>query len=149
MPMQSRLFLFSANDEHSLRNLSSLYATHFGSLANITTEVYADKLAYTLSSRRSLLPWREAVVASSIADLAEKLASTYIAPVRANKPPRLGFVFSGQGSGWTRMGIELMEAFPIFKTSMLNADNHLKSLGSGWSLASKSESKCFKLLGGI
>lgn len=132
-----RLFVLSANDEHSLRKLASSYATHFESSTKLKEAAYIEKLAYTLSSRRSLLPWREAVVASSLPELAEALSSSDITPIRASEPPRLGFVFTGQGAQWAGMGIELMEAYPVFKTSILSAEKHLKSLGSDWSLVGK------------
>ncbi|KAI5864836.1 hypothetical protein GGS23DRAFT_465969 [Durotheca rogersii] len=128
-----RVFVISANDEHTCRLLSKTYASYFGSVANDSL-AYADQLAYTLHSRRSLLPWRGAVVASNLRELSEKLASEELSLSRPGSPSRIGFVFTGQGAQWFGMGRELRHAYPVFKESMEAADRHLKTLGSPWSL---------------
>ncbi|ORY57229.1 uncharacterized protein BCR38DRAFT_461375 [Pseudomassariella vexata] len=129
-----RMFVLSANDEHSLKSLITSYAVHVGSLSQKTTAVYLDQLSYTLASRRSLLPWREAFVASSLSELSEKLCAGDGTLLRSSEPSGLGFVFTGQGAQWCRMGAELMEGYPVFSNTMMAAEKHLRSLGSRWSL---------------
>lgn len=134
-----RLFVLSANDEHSLRSLASSYAAYLGSLSPTDETLYIEQLAYTLQSRRSLLPWREAVVASDLKELSEKLSSEEITPCRNSglDAPRLGFVFTGQGAQWPGMGFELMETYQVYKDTIVAADKHLQSLGAKWSLVGK------------
>ncbi|KAI1077405.1 hypothetical protein F5B20DRAFT_583402 [Whalleya microplaca] len=128
-----RIFAISANDEHTMAALSKVYATHIGERVK-EGPPYAERLAYTLHSRRSILPWRVAVVASSLHELSDKLASDNLSPSRASVQPRVGFVFTGQGAQWHGMGRELMDTYPAFKISIEASDRHLKLLGSSWSL---------------
>ncbi|KAI0126592.1 putative polyketide synthase [Xylariales sp. AK1849] len=129
-----RLFVLSANDEHSLKSLNSAYAAHLNVTAPKDEITYMERLAYTLYSRRSLLPWRQVVIASSLAELSENLSAQATVASRPSTPPRLGFVFNGQGAHWPRMGLELMKTYKAFEASIRNADKHLRSLGAEWSL---------------
>ncbi|KAI1502944.1 hypothetical protein F5X99DRAFT_137710 [Biscogniauxia marginata] len=129
-----RMFVISANDKDTIEKLASSLATHFGSLEQEGTQQYALQLAYTLYSRRSMLPWREAVVASSLHDLSQRLSSVDLTPSRTSKPPKLGFVFTGQGAQWAGMGRELLDTYPVYKKTIEAADEHLRSIGCAWSL---------------
>ena len=93
-------------------------------------------LAYTLSQRRSLLEWKTALPALGVDDLISALERGDVQPTKADKEPRIGFIFTGQGSQWYAMGRELM-TYPVFSSVMQEADRCLKDLGSGWSLLSK------------
>ncbi|KAL4920610.1 hypothetical protein BDW62DRAFT_215871 [Aspergillus aurantiobrunneus] len=48
--------------------------------------------------------------------------------------PRLGFVFTGQGSQWYGMGRELLQTSTLFRDSILAAERHLLRLGARWKL---------------
>ncbi|KFX95549.1 hypothetical protein O988_05747, partial [Pseudogymnoascus sp. VKM F-3808] len=136
-----RIFKISANEEKLALTLARSFAEHLSTIpppTNITdtttTTTYLDNLAYTLHTRRTPLPWTIAVVASSVCELATKLSSPSIKPtLRLGASPKLGFVFTGQGAQWPRMGRELM-AYPVFKDVMSKADTILHSLGARWSL---------------
>ncbi|KAK6530124.1 hypothetical protein TWF694_003493 [Orbilia ellipsospora] len=93
-------------------------------------------LAYTLTQKRTHFPWRISVTASSVIELQDTLANPSIRPVQAilARIPRLGFVFTGQGAQWFAMGRELIPAYPIFRETLEKADQHIKSLGSSWSV---------------
>ena len=78
-------------------------------------------LAHTLQSRRSTLPYRKAIVASTVEDAIKRLEGlladesngdlgTRYADVA--KPTILG-IFTGQGAQWPRMGAELIEQSPF------------------------------------
>ncbi|KAL7620421.1 hypothetical protein AAE478_009416 [Parahypoxylon ruwenzoriense] len=128
------VFVITANDEHTCRSLSKAYSAHFGKLVDKGPS-YLDRLAYTLHSRRSILSWRTAVVASSLRELSQKLAPDDLSPSRSPSQPRIGFVFTGQGAQWFGMGRELMDAYPVFRESIESASRYLKTLGSSWSLS--------------
>ncbi|KAI0474037.1 hypothetical protein GGR56DRAFT_696770 [Xylariaceae sp. FL0804] len=129
-----QVFVLSANDAHTMKKLSKSLASHFtGSEAGRSRD-YVKQLAYTLHERRSLLPFRAAIVASDPQELASKLANEDIAPRRTSQPPKLGFVFTGQGAQYSGMGRELSAAYPVFRETIATADDHLKSLGCTWSL---------------
>jgi acyl transferase domain-containing protein len=52
--------------------------------------------------------------------------------MKANPSPKLGFVFSGQGSQWHAMGRELLHRYPVYRNSVLGASVFLRGLGCPW-----------------
>lgn len=99
---------------------------------------FLDDLAYTIGQRRSRFPWVIATPARSVQSLVEALKNGDLRPHRASDEPRLGFVFTGQGAQWYGMGRELIDAYPVYKATLLEGERHLKSLGAQWSLLGKS-----------
>jgi len=128
-----KLLVFSSADEAGMRRLSQAYSQYFAEPGrNDDTQRLLD-LAFTLNSRRSALPWKSYLVASSISELAE-MEQIVSKPLQASgQKPNLGFVFTGQGAQWYAMGRELM-VYPVFKASLLKAQNHLQKLGCSWLL---------------
>lgn len=55
-------------------------------------------------------------------------------PLRAVNEPRIGFIFTGQGAQWHAMGKELMDAYPVFSSTMKRIDECLADLGATFSL---------------
>ncbi|KAF4622818.1 hypothetical protein G7Y89_g14207 [Cudoniella acicularis] len=49
-------------------------------------------------------------------------------------PPRLGLVFNGQGAQWFAMGRELSASYPVYKQTLEECDQIIRSFGSDWSL---------------
>ena len=97
--------------------------------------VYLERLSYTLAERRSHLPWAGHVVASSLSGLRTALKDTsLVLPARErSQEPRLGFVFTGQGAQWPRMGAELM-GDQAFAESVTAAGRFLQTeMGCTWS----------------
>ena len=104
----------------------------------VDEEAFLDNLAYTLCSRRSLLQWRSFLVANSLSDLVDKIIATRQKAVRApTRPPRLAFVFTGQGAQWFAMGRELSKIYPVFQKRIKEADLFISKLGAEWSLIGK------------
>lgn len=148
-----QLFLLSANSEKALkasaqnvRQWVSSHASSSGSDSQAQKRML-DDLAYTLSARRSLLPWRAGIVASDVEQLSSSLAG--IRPSKSSSAPHMAFVFTGQGSQWAGMGRELMSLAP-FEESILKSESILHGLGAsaqGWSLCEQlcSDEKTSKL----
>ncbi|KAL2821358.1 hypothetical protein BDW59DRAFT_164238 [Aspergillus cavernicola] len=128
------VLMWSANDERGARKAVQDFASNFDQM--VTSEWKLSDLAYTLCQRRSVFSWRIAVPASSLYELKTAVSNYTGRPVQAPAagPPRLGFIFTGQGSQWFAMGRGLRERYPIFSQSLDDADRHLRTLGAPWSL---------------
>ncbi|KAF2231041.1 PKSKA1 [Viridothelium virens] len=117
------LLVFSANDQSSLKNYAKALSSH---LLNPMVSIDLGDLAYTLSERRSRLYYRAfAVTHSSKAQLGEE---SLIMGKQASSPPRIGFVFTGQGAQWSQMGADLIKHFPLAKKTIQALDGVLKAL---------------------
>ncbi|RYP73024.1 hypothetical protein DL771_003892 [Monosporascus sp. 5C6A] len=95
-------------------------------------------LCFTLSKRRTRFPWVSAHAAPYSDDLDQvirALDAPQFKPVRLpSRPPRIGMVFTGQGAQWYAMGRELINAFPIFRSTLFAAEGCLRGFGADWSL---------------
>ncbi|MGW3206160.1 SDR family NAD(P)-dependent oxidoreductase [Streptomyces sp. NPDC001135] len=77
----------------------------------------------TAALRLSGHPWRAAVTVRDREGLRDALdAIATGGGHRAAAPPRLAFVFSGQGSQWSGMGRELLHSEPVFRSALLECD---------------------------
>lgn len=134
---RERIFVVSAKSSTTLGAIAARLAKYV--LALRDDKVLGD-LAYTLSERRSRLPISLAVRATNRNELATRLDPQLLLPHLSahNRPPRLGFVFNGQGGQWYAMGRELMKAHPIFNAGIQRADQSLRDIGSKWSLRGQS-----------
>ncbi|PVH98315.1 ketoacyl-synt-domain-containing protein [Periconia macrospinosa] len=81
-------------------------------------------LSYTLTARRMHHPFRISFAASSIDDVIKNLASSQDQTVKAlsTKPPKLCFLFTGQGSHYPALGKSLFEDSKQFRTDILDFD---------------------------
>lgn len=129
-----RLLVWSAGDRDCVERVVRSYGDHFSKGRPVADqENLLHDLAHTLAMRRSSLLWKSFAVVNSTLDL-QGLSMDLISPVKSLKDPTLAFVFTGQGSNWPQMGRELLR-YPRFGTSMVNADEYLKTLGCHqWSL---------------
>lgn len=133
-----KIVIISAKDEQSTESMGIRLKQHLRNNELEDDKNYFDSLAYTLGQRRSRFPWVAAQSVQSLSGLLEAIESDRMKPVRTKDRPRLGFVFTGQGAQWHAMGRELIEAYPVFKASLLEAEGYLKELGATWSLLGKS-----------
>lgn len=142
-----KVFVVSSNDKDGVdRNVQRLLSYLETKGKSQTDATFLDNLAYTLSTKRSVLPWKSFVTASSLDGLREQLASALSSPIRSSgtSNPRLAFVFTGQGAQWYAMG-QGLDIFPAFKASMEASEHILRDLGCPWSLSeelSRSEEDC-------
>ncbi|VUC24070.1 unnamed protein product [Clonostachys rosea] len=133
------VFVWSTSDAPGIERIGASYQEFISRklLSNCIDSDYLGNLAYTLSSKRSVLPWKVFLVARSGKDFQARLAHLP-KPTRSSLPPRLHFVFTGQGAQWARMGLDLM-IHPTFRQSLEKAGCYLTSIGCSWSLISELE----------
>ena len=133
-----RLYVISAYDQKGVgrqrKSLSRYLKRHADDTASQNRLL--EDLAYTLSEKRSRLPWSSCVAASSLDELQSRLLDEEYQPAR-QRPldnPRLCFVLTGQGAQWAQMGKELHRQYGVFRDSIEAANNYLTSaLNCPWS----------------
>lgn len=133
-----KLLVLSAGSESSLDKLTACYAEYFEDVIAKETysQAFLDDLAYTLGSRRTHLSWRSFFIAASGADLQAVEQNSSAPRQKSETPPCLGFIFTGQGAQWYRMGQELM-VYPVFQKSIHESDTYLRSIGCTWPVFGK------------
>lgn len=129
-----KLFVLSANDKGALEILMKNLGIYLEQRPEIFQNDLMSNVAYTLGQRRSLMQWRVAIPASLSFDLIQALNSGKVPLMRETGPPRIGFVFTGQGAQWNAMGRELYEQYPVFASTLDACDGYLASLGASFSL---------------
>jgi acyl transferase domain-containing protein len=131
---RSKVLIWSASDREGIERLADAYSRHFRklSLPVKAAAEYLENLAYTLSARRNPLPWKSFAVSNSLTTLHD-LDKTILKPVRSLSKLSIGFIFTGQGAQWPKMGYEL-RSYLVFNKSFMEADAYLTSIGCEWSL---------------
>ena len=132
-----KLIILSSADKSGIgriaESLQTWYTAGLGSRTLQDGDSLLNDLAYTLDSHRSRLPWKSFALLESSESL-KSLPAQMMTPARdaAETPPRLGFVFSGQGAQWFAMGRELL-SYTSFKDEIREAGRVLTDLGCPWS----------------
>ncbi|UQC84889.1 beta-ketoacyl synthase domain-containing protein [Colletotrichum lupini] len=129
-----KIYVLSANDKNSVGAVMKNLVVYLEQRPEIFQNDLMDNIAYTLGSRRSMLPWRVAIPATDSFELIETLNSGKVIPGKETEPLRIGFVFTGQGAQWWGMGRELYGQYPIYTAAIDRADECLRKLGAEWSL---------------
>ncbi|OHW96135.1 polyketide synthase protein [Colletotrichum incanum] len=127
-----QLFIVSAKTQSSL---SAALTNVHDWVSKQADDTKMRSLSWTLSRRRSLMPWRLSCVASSRQELLECLSKASKGNLATRVPSRvnINFVFTGQGAQWPQMGRELL-AVEAFKASMERSRDTLRQLGASWDL---------------
>jgi acyl transferase domain-containing protein len=121
--LRTEVLALSARTEPALRALAARYAGHLAEHA----ELRLVDVCHTANTGRAPLPERLAIVASTTAELLEKLtagAAGADAPgmVRGRAGERgrakVAFLFTGQGAQYAGMGRGLYDAQPVFKEAI-------------------------------
>jgi myxalamid-type polyketide synthase MxaE and MxaD len=133
----ARVLALSARSPEALRELARHYREFVaGSSASLRD------ICYTSALRRSHHDHRLALVARSKAQVRECLDAFLAQEARPNmsaggatsgRQRQLVFVFPGQGSQWHKMGRELLEQEPVFRSSLELCDQAMREI-AGWSL---------------
>ncbi|KAM7200700.1 hypothetical protein V8F20_005202 [Naviculisporaceae sp. PSN 640] len=133
-----RLFTLSAASQTSLQELSASIAGWVSQKQDRHSQLR--DIAYTLSERRSLMAWRFWAVASDEQELIDALyeasrSTENISKVSSSEPPpKISFVFTGQGAQWPGMGRELLQSNAVFRESITRSNKILAGLGASWDL---------------
>src|SRR5262245_12243851 len=124
------LLTLSAKTEAALKQLAGRYQKY---LASNPSAAIGD-ICFTAASGRLHHPWRLALGAESTTELRNELEAVVegqetkeIASgmVQDNSPPKLAFLFTGQGSEYSDMGRQLYETQPVFRRTLERCDELL------------------------
>jgi acyl transferase domain-containing protein/acyl carrier protein len=126
------LLPLSARSPEALAALADRYATQ---LSSSSREALHD-VCLAAGARRAHHHHRLALVVGE----PEEASAMLSAFARGDRPapivageiapgerPRIGFVFSGQGSQWPRMAARLLDAAPVFRDALVRCDEALRS----------------------
>jgi acyl transferase domain-containing protein len=127
------IILLSAFYEKSLEKVVAQIREHVSSVPSKHANPVLYDLAFTLSVKRSRLPWKSYALCKSLKDLHIKLSKMPSKPIKSRSAPRIGFVFTGQGAQYAQMGQQLL-VYKVFRQSLEAASSYFTSLGSNWSL---------------
>ncbi|CAH0050712.1 unnamed protein product [Clonostachys solani] len=135
----SKVLLLSGKDEQACQKMVSNLAEFLSDNKPATshTEEFLESLAYTLGQRRTRFPWIAAhpvPITDGIDEVIRTLQSPKFKLTRSSGKPRIGMVFTGQGAQWHAMGRELMDAYPVYRTSLEEGEKMLKEFGAKWSM---------------
>lgn len=135
---KAHIFVFSSSDQSGIKRIADTYSTYLTDASNPLGGQSLDDLAYTLAEKRTLFPWRSAVVASSRDGLVKKLSglARTARQVRKSNTSKAGFVFTGQGAQWPEMGKDLL-VYHVFRQSLDDASAYLQEIGCSWVLIGK------------
>ncbi|KAI3400337.1 hypothetical protein diail_3354 [Diaporthe ilicicola] len=131
-----KIFTWSSHEQPGCERIAASLLTYLQGKEEDPLSIdagFLERLAYTLSEKRSRHSWKSFAVASSVKQLTESLEKGHHRPVRSSQVSRIGFIFTGQGAQWFGMGKELL-AYPVFQQSISAAEEYLKKLGCQWSL---------------
>ncbi|KAL1888583.1 Type I Iterative PKS [Sporothrix stenoceras] len=130
-----QLFVLSANDEATGKVQAAQLVDYLESQTTVDSSLLSD-IAYTLSTRRSSLPWKAATPAATPSQLITALSNNLRFHHTPSKPPSIGFVFTGQGAQWYAMGRELADTSAVFRASLDRSAAILASstMQADWSL---------------
>ncbi|KAI2917976.1 hypothetical protein CBS147320_9042 [Aspergillus niger] len=135
-----RLLPLSSSDKAGITRTVTSLTEYFQSRGGGTAEAatppsveFSDALAYTLAQRRSFLPWRACAVVPSDKPLHEFRTMVSPAVKSPKTPPKIAFVFTGQGAQWAQMGADLC-VYSVFRRRLEEADEDLRAFGCDWRL---------------
>lgn len=143
---KSEVLVMYGRDEQACQRMVSSVKNYLEARISSTEdpERLIQDLVWTLSRRRTRFPsgWisTHTVQWSGDENVLEQviqcLDAPQFKPVRlpGDKVPRIGMVFTGQGAQWHGMARELIELYPLFRSTLQEAERYLDEFGADWSL---------------
>jgi myxalamid-type polyketide synthase MxaB len=126
-----QLLTLSAKSEQALQELIKRYVEHFGK----RTEDKLTEICFTANAGRAQLEHRMTVAGTSSMQAKERLdacirgeqpVGVLSGRVEGTDPPKIAFLFTGQGSQYVGMGRELYETQPSFRKALERCDELLR-----------------------
>ncbi|KAK3368459.1 putative polyketide synthase [Podospora didyma] len=129
-----KLLVWSAADEKATKRTAAgyeaFYASNIVSRPGMSSAAQKlDRLAWTLSERRSHLLWR----AYAVVDDLKQATLSAAKPIRSSAEVGLAFVFTGQGAQYVDMAWDLVR-YPVFAEWLRRIDATYAGLGCQWSI---------------
>ncbi|ELS00023.1 type I polyketide synthase, partial [Gloeocapsa sp. PCC 73106] len=108
------LLTISAKSNNALWKLAQRYEQH------LTTHPHLNlaDICFSANTGRSLFPHRLSLIAASTTELTEKLREGIETTGILQERPKIAFLFTGQGSQYTKMGEELYQTQPLFRETL-------------------------------
>ena len=126
-PRTTLVVSVSARSKFSLKkNVQKLI-----SYLEMKPDTFLPSLSYTTTCRRNQLPYRVSCAVSSISETVEFLTSTQVDTIESvsTKPPKIAFVFTGQGAHYPSLGKQLFEGSRQFRSDIIDFDRIGRSQG--------------------
>jgi acyl transferase domain-containing protein len=127
----AQLLVWSAADKKALNRTIKHYTPYYREQI-LGDQTMLEKLAFTLSARRSNLLWRSFSVVDPTQEN-EKMADLPVSQPYKSSRTGLCYVFTGQGADYAKMGMELLK-YPVFREMIQRMHNVFAQLGCPWSL---------------
>lgn len=126
------ILVLSAKSSVALKQLAHRYREH---LSDRQEQALAD-ICFTANTGRLHLNHRLSIVGASLEEIEAKLAAFYqdeeavgavSGEINNPEPPKIAFLFTGQGSQYVEMGRQLYETPPTFRKALERCDKILQS----------------------
>ena len=131
------ILTLSAKNEAALRELAGRYQQALNQSLNHSITQSLPDLAFTANTGRAKLPVRLAILAEDISQAQQKLTAflqgqelpgLIRGDVPGGDPPKVAFLFTGQGAQYVGMGRQLYETQPTFRAAMDRCDEVLQPI---------------------